>query len=57
MAKEIAARKEAEVDEGKKLEQDALREEYEKSGDIRRMESPILTGDGNKIHYPDNAAG
>jgi len=57
MAKEIAARREAELDTTKKVEQERLRREYERSGQAQRVCNPTIMGDGHKIHYPVNAAG
>jgi len=47
LAKEINARREAEVDESKAAEQERLRREYEGSEDAQRL----------LCKYPDNASG
>lgn len=57
MAKEIAARQEAELDKSKLNEQERLRVACEESESARRIDNPIVLGEGYKVHYPSNAAG
>lgn len=57
MAKEIAARKEAELDKSKMNERERLRVACEDSDSARRIDNPIVLGEGYKVHYPSNAAG